>query len=177
MRIISGDMGGQQFDSPDNKKTHPMSDKIRGALFNSLGDISGLTFLDAFGGSGGISYEALSRGASRGVIVDLDRTAQQTIEKNLNKLSLTHRLHLERMSLNTWLENFSGSGFDVVFADPPYDNLQLALIERLCSHIKKNGIMVLSWPSKSTLPELAGLDLAKQKTYGDAQLAFYRQLS
>ena len=177
MRVISGDLGGQQFDSPDNKKTHPMSDKIRGALFNSLGDISSLTFLDAFGGSGGISYEALSRGASEGVIVDLDREAQQTIEKNLKKLNITHQLRLQKMSLTKWLENFNGDGFDIIFADPPYDNLQPTLIERLCNVLKKNGIMIVSWPVKTSLPEFIGLDLVKQKTYGDAQLAFYRQLS
>ena len=55
MRIISGRLGGQHFDTPTNSRTHPMSDKARGGLFGTLGDIEGLTFLDAFAGSGGLS--------------------------------------------------------------------------------------------------------------------------
>ncbi|MBX4199607.1 RsmD family RNA methyltransferase, partial [Candidatus Saccharibacteria bacterium] len=52
MRIISGQLKGRNFASPRGHKTHPMSDKMRGALFNILGDIEGLSFLDAFSGSG-----------------------------------------------------------------------------------------------------------------------------
>ncbi|MCB6771180.1 RsmD family RNA methyltransferase, partial [Veillonella atypica] len=48
MRIIAGQLGGRTFDAPRGHRTHPMGDKIRGALFNILGDISGLTVFDAF---------------------------------------------------------------------------------------------------------------------------------
>jgi len=52
MRIIAGSLGGRSFDSPQSRRTHPMSDKIRGALFSSLGEIVGLSVLDAYAGSG-----------------------------------------------------------------------------------------------------------------------------
>ena len=52
MRVISGWLGGRIFESPHGHRTHPMSDKIRGAVFGVLGDIKGLTVLDAFAGSG-----------------------------------------------------------------------------------------------------------------------------
>ena len=64
MRIIAGTLKGQQFQTPHSHKTHPMGDKIRGALFNVLGDIEGLSFLDAFSGSGALAFEAASRGAA-----------------------------------------------------------------------------------------------------------------
>ena len=60
MRVISGKFGGQLFDAPKGHRTHPMSEKVRGALFSVLGDISGLTVLDAFAGSGALSIEAIS---------------------------------------------------------------------------------------------------------------------
>nr|MBP9820948.1 RsmD family RNA methyltransferase [Candidatus Saccharibacteria bacterium] len=60
MRIIAGFLGGRLIESPHNNKTHPMSEKMRGALFNSLGDINGLTFLDAFAGTGACGFEAIS---------------------------------------------------------------------------------------------------------------------
>ncbi|MCA9330109.1 RsmD family RNA methyltransferase, partial [Candidatus Saccharibacteria bacterium] len=63
MRIISGKLGSRQFIAPKGFATHPMGDRVRTALFNTLGDIVGLTVLDAFGGSGAISFEAISRGA------------------------------------------------------------------------------------------------------------------
>ncbi|MGH7237496.1 MAG: RsmD family RNA methyltransferase, partial [Candidatus Saccharimonadales bacterium] len=50
MRIIAGSLGGQLFAAPRGAATHPMSQKVRGGLFNVLGDISGLSVLDAFGG-------------------------------------------------------------------------------------------------------------------------------
>ena len=72
MRIIAGYLGGRQFNSPRSNRTHPMSDKARGGLFNALGDISGLTVLDAFAGSGALSFEAISRGAESVIAVDID---------------------------------------------------------------------------------------------------------
>ncbi len=56
MRVISGFLGGRNFESPHGHRTHPMSEKVRGAIFGALGDIKGLTVLDAFSGSGRISY-------------------------------------------------------------------------------------------------------------------------
>lgn len=61
MRIISGIYGGRTIQSPSGHKTHPMSEKMRGAIFNALGDIKGLSFLDAYGGSGAVALEAISR--------------------------------------------------------------------------------------------------------------------
>ena len=54
MRVIAGKLGGRFFNGPDSSATHPMAERVRGALFNALGDIAGLHVLDAFGGSGGL---------------------------------------------------------------------------------------------------------------------------
>ena len=64
MRIIAGTLGGRNFDSK-SQATHPMSEKMRGALFNVLGDIDGLKVLDCFAGSGAIGFEAISREPNR----------------------------------------------------------------------------------------------------------------
>ena len=72
MRVIAGRLGGRNFDSPKTQRTHPMSDKVRGALFNALGDLGGLTVLDAFAGSGACSLEAASRGATEVLAIDIN---------------------------------------------------------------------------------------------------------
>src|SRR5438445_6894886 len=103
MRIIAGRLGGRQFASPRGHRTHPMSDKMRGALFNALGDLSGLTVLDAFAGSGALAFEAVSRGAQHVVAIDVDKSAQRTIAKNITALGLADRVKLVRASAGAWL--------------------------------------------------------------------------
>jgi 16S rRNA (guanine966-N2)-methyltransferase len=87
MRIIAGRLGGRHFASPQGRRTHPMSDKMRGALFNALGDIDGLSVLDAFAGSGALAFEAVSRGAGHAVAIDVDKSAQRAIAENISTRS------------------------------------------------------------------------------------------
>ena len=83
MRVVSGSLGGRLFDSPRTHRTHPMSEKARGALFNTLGDIHGLRILDAYAGSGAITIEAESRGAQHVTAIDIDVEAIRTIASNV----------------------------------------------------------------------------------------------
>ena len=112
MRIISGTLKGQIFDTPQGHRTHPMSEKIRGALFNILGDIEGLKILDAFGGSGGISLEAISRGAGKVTIVENDRIAQRTIEHNVAKFGLEDKITLISANVSSWMNKNPDQKFD-----------------------------------------------------------------
>jgi 16S rRNA (guanine966-N2)-methyltransferase len=153
-----------------------MSDKVRGALFSSLGDIEGYTVLDAFAGSGALGLEAISRGASQVVAVEIEKTAHKTIQDNARELA-TKNLRAIRANVSGWSDNNPLAQFDLVFCDPPYDNLQLNLLQKLVRHLKPSGLYVLSWPGKLDVPEFAGLKLVKSKRYGDAQLAFYRNFS
>src|SRR3990167_11142159 len=92
MRIIAGRLGGQTFQAPHTHRTHPMSERMRGALFNALGDISGLRVLDCFGGSGALSLEAVSRGAKSSIITEVGKPAHQTIVKNIQRLGLQQEI-------------------------------------------------------------------------------------
>src|SRR3954464_3149409 len=98
MRIIAGRLGGRQFNSPKGHRTHPMSEKGRGALFNALGDISGLTVLDAFAGSGALSFEAISRRAASVLAIDSDKNAQRAIAENIASLGLSRQVKLIKTS-------------------------------------------------------------------------------
>ncbi len=181
MRIISGNLKGRDFNSPAGNRTRPMSDKVRGAIFNSLGDIEGLTVLDAFTGSGGLAYEAISRGAKHVTAIDIDKSAIPTVVKNSKALGISNKIKAIRANVSGWSDTVSkdGSwkqGFDLIFCDPPYDQVQLGLLQKLVRHLKTGGLYVLSWPGKLAVPEFIGLKMLKTKSYGDAQLAFYRRI-
>src|ERR1700748_3035743 len=102
MRIIAGYLKGREFRSPHGHKTHPMSDKVRGALFNVLCDIEGLTFLDAFAGTGALAFEAASRGAKSSIAVDKDTSAHKVIEQNVKELHLQKIVHVTKANTAGW---------------------------------------------------------------------------
>lgn len=174
MRVIAGRLGGRPFDAPHGFKTHPMSDKMRGALFNILGDIEGLTVLDAFAGSGALSFEAVSRGAGSALAIDNDRSAQKTIADNILQLGLQKQVKLIKASANAWLQTNPDAQFDLVLCDPPYINLQPNLVARLSEKVRQGGVFVLSWPPAQPAPELPGFSLAESRDYGDSALLFYQ---
>jgi 16S rRNA (guanine(966)-N(2))-methyltransferase RsmD len=150
-----------------------MGDKIRGALFNILGDIDGLTVLDAFAGTGALSFEAVSRGARKTTTIEQDRTAQKTITANIQKLDLIADVQVINASASAWLQTTEDL-FDIVLCDPPHDELQVALVQRLAARAKPNGIVVLCWPKDEEPPILDGLTQIERRSYGDAQLIFFR---
>lgn len=175
MRVIAGRLGGRIIASPHTHRTHPMSDKVRGALFNSLGSLDGLAVLDAYAGSGACSIEAVSRGAAQVMAIDVDVEAVKTIAENVRALSLEDDIMVKRANISGWSRNHVAKQFDVVLADPPYDDVRPDVLERLTVHVKPGGLFVLSWPGGEPVRAFAGLEVAAHKTYGDAQLVFYRR--
>lgn len=174
MRIIAGSLKGRNFDTPSGHHTHPMGDKVKGALFNVLGDIEGLTVLDAFAGSGALSFEAISRGAKSVVAIDLDLEAYKTIVRNVEKLKLGNQVTVLRKNTNGWARN-TQHRFDLVIADPPYDDFRPTLLQRLVLLVEQNGTFVLSWPNDERPREFEGVSFLTAKHYAGAQLVFYRR--
>lgn len=178
MRIISGRLGGRNFASPNGHRTHPMSDKIRGALFNALGDIEGLTALDAFAGSGALSFEAVSRGATHAVAIDNDKQAVQTMLENVQTLQLEDEVKVIKAGAGSWLETSTADDFDIVLLDPPYDHVQPRLLERLAGRATVDGVIVMSLPPNTHVElNVAQFRLLQHKSYGDAELHFYRRMA
>jgi 16S rRNA (guanine966-N2)-methyltransferase len=177
MRIVAGRLGGRNFDSPPGHRTHPMSEKARGAIFNALGDLTGLTVLDVFAGSGALAFEAISRGAKSAVAIDTDKYAYETIQANVAALDLKEQVTVLRKNTSGWSRNNQHKQFDVVLVDPPYDDIRPDVIERLAVHVEPGGILVLSWPGKEPIRELKSLEVVSNKNYGDIQLVFYRHIS
>lgn len=176
MRVIAGSLGGRVFNAPPGHRTHPMGDRVRTALFNTLGDIQGLSLLDAFAGSGAIGIEAVSRGAIRVVSVESDKGAARTVRENIELLGLQDVISGVRAFVHSWSRR-THEMFDIVVADPPYDDLDYKTLESLPNRCKEGGVLVYSLPPKARLILPASYEEIAKKSYGDATLSFYRKIS
>lgn len=106
--------------SPDGTTTRPTTDRVREAIFNSLGSagvLDGAVVADLYAGSGAVGIEALSRGAEHCTFVERDRDALRALEENLTTLGLEDRSRVMRSDAAA----VAGLDVDIVFADPPYD--------------------------------------------------------
>lgn len=175
LRVITGELGGRIFNSPPGHVTYPMGEKVRGALFNILGDIEGLTIFDTYAGSGAISFEALSRGAKHAFMMDDDKFAIRTIKENIEALGLEDRTTVTQGNVKGWSNNNAHKHFDIVICDPPYDAVLETVIHKLARHVERGGSLVVSWPSSEPIPTFDDLEPLRHKTYGNATLAFYKK--
>jgi 16S rRNA (guanine966-N2)-methyltransferase len=176
IRLISGTYGGRKIEAPDNRRTHPMSERIRNALFNSIGaEIIGAEVLDAFAGTGAIGLEALSRGARQATFVERDRIAQKILAKNITTLNVDEKAIIIRAAVHNWMTTGTTKEYDIIFADPPYHDSQLSTVSELFGLLKPGGLMVLSHPGRGEIPTKTGVVVVDNRSYGNAYLAFYRR--
>ena len=132
MRIVGGEHRGARIFAPKGKDTRPTTDRVREAAFNLIGPVDGATVLDLFAGSGAMGLEALSRGAASATFVEDDREAVRSIERNLEKLSVTGAQVVQRDVLQALAAE--RRTYDLVLCDPPYG---YADHERLAPYLVK----------------------------------------
>jgi 16S rRNA (guanine(966)-N(2))-methyltransferase RsmD len=140
MRIIAGELGGRKFNPPGKMPyTRPTTDVAKEGLFNIIEnnlDIASLKTLDLFGGTGSISYELASRGASDQTIVEKDSQMYEFIKKTSRQFGLDH-LKIIKMDVFRFIEQ-CGEKFDFIFAGPPY---ALTNIDQLPQLIFEKGLL------------------------------------
>jgi len=121
LRIVGGALRGRTLRAFPGDGTRPTADRVRQSLFDLLGQrMDGLAVLDLFAGTGALGLEALSRGASRAVLVEKDARACGVILGNLSDLKLEAQARVLRGELPGALGQLRGQRFDLVFSDPPY---------------------------------------------------------
>ena len=176
VRIIAGTFGGRTVETPKGFVTHPMSDRIRSSLFNSLAkSLQGTEILDAFAGSGVMGLEALSRGAKNATFVERDQKASITIAENIAKLGVEDKTKIIKGSVSMWCDK-AGKKYDIILADPPYNDMQLTSVKKLFGLLNNGGYLVLSYPTKFNIVEPEeGVELEETRSFGEASLAYYRK--
>lgn len=177
LRVVSGRFRGQKLVAPGSG-THPMGSREKLALFNMV-DVTGKNVLDAFAGSGALGIEALSHGAESVTFVEKSPTAMRVIRENVTGILAKNRekspeTTFFRQNVASFAKNPEFRGmFDIILADPPYDQIDFSEVEEMVPLLKKDGIMVLSSPFEQDPPVLAGLKVVTSRTYARARLSVY----
>ena len=176
MRVITGTAKGRRLMTLEGEDIRPTSDKVKGAVFNSIQfDIEGRTVLDLFAGSGSLGIEALSRGAAKAVFVDLNRQAVRVVNENLEHCKLKENATVFNGDSLSYLKT-TRERFDIVFIDPPY-NKQLAqkALPLVVKVLNDGGIIVCETASDEELPEQIGnYSVVKSDKYSKTRLTIYR---
>jgi 16S rRNA (guanine966-N2)-methyltransferase len=174
MRVIAGAHGGRRLTAPRGRETRPTSDRVREALFSILGDVSALSVLDLYAGSGALAIEALSRGAASATLVDSSATAITAIRRNLADLGL--EAQVRRGDARAFLRAASGSApqYDLVFLDPPYrhtSELGAELSAALAPMLVPGARVVAE--SDRRAPLRLELPLLDERRYGDTLILIH----
>jgi 16S rRNA (guanine966-N2)-methyltransferase len=180
LRVIAGEYKGRRLDPVEGTDIRPTSDKVKEALFSILGGaVIDSTFLDLFGGTGGIGIEALSRGARHVVFIDSNNRSIKVLRGNLKRLDIKEHVEVYNADYSTAIRKLYkyGKRFDIIYIDPPYG---IGLAESALKEIDQNpilsqaGLIVVEHDSKEDMPQKVGkLYLYRNKKYGNTVLSFY----
>lgn len=170
LRIIGGNWRGRKVSFAEVADIRPTPDRVRETLFNWLqADITGARCLELYAGSGILSFEALSRGATSATLIDTSREVTSHLNATATMLDVTSKVTLITGDASRELAGLSDT-FDIVFADPPFRD---ADIQGLTGAISRAGILVrealvyLETPVAVTAGDLPqGWDIEKQKRAG-----------
>ncbi|MCK6550898.1 16S rRNA (guanine(966)-N(2))-methyltransferase RsmD, partial [Myxococcota bacterium] len=160
--------------------TRPTSDRVREALFSILFDVEGARVLDLFAGTGAFGLEALSRGAVHATFVEQARAALDALDRNVRELSIPQvaiEVRAQRVDRALAALARAGRRFELVFADPPYDDADTvlpAILPAITALLAPGGRVVLEARSTSEPPgPPPGLASTDARRYGETLLAFY----
>lgn len=192
MRVIAGELKGQRLVAPRGWKVRPTSERVREAVFSTLGArVEGAVVLDLYCGTGALAIEALSRGAARATLVDRDT---RPALGNVERLGLADRVDLVRAEAGGWLagqagrdatadasrgasDRPDGGRFDLVFVDAPYrlaDLVARQLDTHLPGVLAPGGRAVVESGARRPLA-IGSLERLRQRRYGAADVSIYVQ--
>jgi 16S rRNA (guanine(966)-N(2))-methyltransferase RsmD len=179
MRIISGSAKGRKLIPVPGESTRPITDRVKEALFNVIGaDIRDARFLDLFAGTGSVGIEALSRGASTALFLDINKKAINTIRANLERTGLVDRAQIMQGSAFSLLSEPAANQFDYIYIAPPqYKGMWKRTLEELDAHhdwlTDDAWVIVQIHPKEITPIELHSLKEFDRRQYGSTLLLFF----
>lgn len=179
MRIVAGKFGSRRLESVPGQTTRPTSDKVKGAIFSSLGgSFENGRILDCYSGTGNIALEALSRGMNQAVCVDLDHRAIKVIRANARALGVESQVQIIKANIFSTLDQMNVP-FDLVYIDPPYQKEQnvklLETLDRLDLVCEEGMVVVESLSTQSFPEEIGHFIKEREKIYRNTKITYYRK--
>lgn len=179
MRVIAGAAKGRRLKVPQSKDIRPITDMIKEALFNTLGQyLQDKSFLDLFAGSGAVGIEALSRGAKNVIFVEKEAKAVEIIHYNLRHCRLEDRARVIKGDAFKVIGRLADRGerFDYIYVDPPFSRPEYysRLPGRLPELMRGNSLLIIRAPKGVVLSfDYRYLSKWKEAVYGDSILYYY----
>lgn len=155
-----------------------MTDRMKEAVFSSIGDVTGLSVLDLYAGSGALGLEALSRGADRATFVESAREALIKLKENVDSTGLEDRAEIVWAEVSATIGKDADTRVDLIFVDPPFSMPQqsvLADLEALVTGgwLSDEGRIVLHRPTKERRPQPFGLKMFWTREYGQSSIYMF----
>lgn len=183
MRVVAGSAGRLPLEAPRSNTLRPTMDKVRAAIFDSLGPaVATAAVLDLYAGTGSLGIEALSRGAAAATFVESDRAAAECIRRNLARTGLADRGHVVTRPVDRFLAQAADADvrFDFVFADPPYLSEgghpeARALLDHpaLPGLLGEDALVVLEVPRRfDAAPHTERWQIGRDRSYGRSRILF-----
>jgi len=163
---VAGSARGRRLVTPVGTEVRPTSDRVREALFNSLGSLDavvGARVVDLFAGTGALGIEALSRGADHAVFVDTSARALEAVRDNLAACGMEDRARVVRADASGHLRS-TVDAVDLVLADPPYafDGWPELLVQ--AAVVAPGGLVVVE--SDRPVAAVAPAAVLRERRYG-----------
>jgi 16S rRNA (guanine(966)-N(2))-methyltransferase RsmD len=177
IRIISGTHKGRRILAPKQLPVRPTTDYAKESLFNILGnhyDFTELRVLDLFSGTGAIAYELASRGCTDITAVDNNIHCWKFINHTKNELGFGDVIRVVKANAFSFLKSPPGTGYDLIFADPPFEMNNTGEIPKLVfaqPWLRPGGRLVVEHPAKPGLPRSE--QFLEQRTYGNVNFSIF----
>jgi 16S rRNA (guanine966-N2)-methyltransferase len=176
VRIVAGSARGRRLVAPPGEGTRPTSDKVRGAIFNVLGQFfEGGRVLDLYSGSGALALEALSRGFASATCVESSAGAAAVIGENAAACGFAGQVTVIRRRAADALPALPAAAFDLAFLDPPYAEGPAGALATLDRVLRPGALAVAEHDRRSPPADRFGrLVLEDRRAYGDTGISIYR---
>lgn len=172
LRITGGSARGRELTSVPDKRVRPTQSLVRQSIFNII-EIHEKSFLELFCGSAVVSLEALSRGATRAVAVDISLEAVRTARRNAQTLGFA--LTVKRKDFRRFLFSCE-EVFDIIFADPPYNR---GFVQELVHAVAQRNVfkefLIIQKDKREEYSLPKQLTFVDIKKYGDTEVLFIKR--
>ncbi|MCD8204821.1 MAG: 16S rRNA (guanine(966)-N(2))-methyltransferase RsmD [Coprobacillus sp.] len=178
LRIISGKYRHRRIEFPSSSEIRPTKDKVREAVFSSLGNINGKVFLDMYAGSGAMGLEAASRGAAKVYLIDNNSNAAKCIRDNISSLEIENVTLLEMECIDA-LKKLSEDNIvlDYIYLDPPYEEERYSQdLSKLYEYhlLNKDAIIVSESNKALSEDDFPSFEIFKRKNFGFINLTYFK---